>query len=77
MKILKCGHTPNAKKEGKPCCVICNCSEFSNSTPNLIGRKSLCFQCGKIETSSLNLAFFEYRPKQDFDKHYCGCYGWD
>jgi hypothetical protein len=27
--------------------------------------------------SSFSLAFFEYKPDQEFDTYYCGCWGWD
>lgn len=77
MKILKCGHLPNAKSNGKPCCVLCQCFEFGDNVPNLTNRKAKCSDCGKIVDSKFNLAFFVYQPKQEFDKFYCGCYGWD
>ena len=83
--------------------------------PNLEDRKARC-DCGKVEKSSLDLAFFEFRGAGsragwntrkncrydkvahrpeitnknkavclnfesigsfEFDKYYCGCYGWD
>lgn len=30
-----------------------------------------------IVDSSPRLAFFEHRPDEEFDKYYCGCWGWD
>lgn len=77
MKVLKCGHLPNAKKDGKPCCVMCNCSEFAKDVPNLTNRKARCSDCGKIVDSKLNLAFFIHKPNEQYDKFYCGCCGWD
>lgn len=26
--------------------------------------------------SSTSLPFFEHRPDEEHDKHYCGCFGW-
>lgn len=34
--------------------------------------------CHCEQPSSLGgLAFFEYKPSQEFDSFYCGCHGWD
>jgi hypothetical protein len=33
--------------------------------------------CHCEEPSSSNLAFFEYRPNEEYDRFYCGCFGWD
>lgn len=30
-----------------------------------------------IVESSSDLAFFQSNPEQEFDRYYCGCYGWD
>lgn len=27
--------------------------------------------------SNPDLAFFQPKPDEDFDRYYCGCYGWD
>lgn len=27
--------------------------------------------------SSTSLPFFEHRPDRQFDRHFCGCWGWD
>ena len=41
---MKCGHSANAIKvlngKEKPCCLICNCDEPAEKTPNLKGRKA-------------------------------------
>ena len=33
-------------------------------------------QHGQV-SSSLELAFFVYQPKEQGDQYYCGCFGWD
>lgn len=33
--------------------------------------------CKSEAKSDYNLPFFEWRPKDVFDKYYCGCFGWD
>ena len=75
--FMKCGHSANAVCNDKPCCAICSCFEVAIHKPNLLGRKAQCCDCEKIVESSINLPFFEYRPKHPFDKFYCGCKGWD
>lgn len=77
MKLLKCGHEPNATSNGKPCCAICNCFEFAENEPDLTGRWARCSDCGRIEPSRLNLFFFVYKPNCKYDSFYCGCKGWD
>lgn len=32
---------------------------------------------GSVVPSSSELPFFEHRPSDDFDRHFCGCWGWD
>ncbi len=27
--------------------------------------------------SDPSLAFFEHKPDEDYDRYYCGCWGWD
>lgn len=79
--MMKCGHSANAIKvlngKEKPCCLICDCDEPAEKTPNLKGRKAKCSYCGRIQKSELTLPFFEYRPNQKFDSFYDGCGGWD
>lgn len=44
----------------------------------LKGRIAKCGHgCGAMQSSSLNLAFFEYLPNQTVDRYYCGCFGWN
>lgn len=74
---MKCGHTANAERNGKPYCVICGCDEVQEEKPNLDGRKAKCSWCGKITDSSTTLAFFRHKPESEYDEYYCGCYGWD
>jgi len=33
--------------------------------------------CQCERPSSLDLAFFEYKPEAEYDEFYCGCHGWD
>lgn len=84
--IMKCGHTANSHykdKAGKwkPCCVICygiceGATEIAEEQPDLTGRKARCY-CGKVVDSNTNLAFFQYRPDEEYDEYYCGCDGWE
>jgi hypothetical protein len=78
--MMKCGHVANAKHNGKPCCVLC-CGirdgwDQISENPDLTGRHAKCATCGQVKHSIENLAFFEYRPDQEFDLFYCGCRGW-
>lgn len=34
-------------------------------------------QCLCEMDSSPHLAFFEHLPDKEFDRYYCGCWGWD
>lgn len=43
----------------------------------LKGREASCIYCGHLAESDPGLAFFESRPEQKHDRHYCGCKGWD
>ena len=79
---MKCGHEANAKFDGKPCCVICSginhgWNIIEENKPNLTNRKCKCDHCKKIVNSINAVAFFEYKPDEEFDKHYDGCFGWD
>lgn len=44
--------------------------------PNLTGRNAKCDLCPRMEPSGQGLAFFGYKPDQEFDGFYCGCKGW-
>jgi len=84
---MKCGHTANAVKEnGKPVCVICagitpDAEIISEEIPDLTDRKARCtYYGGKYHSealSKLRLPFFEYKPDNEFDEYYCGCFGWN
>lgn len=80
-KILKCGHIPNSVTyidgEEKECCAICGCYEFSDIEVDLTNRKAKCRYCDNETKSNFNLPFFEYKPNQEYDNYYCGCFGWD
>lgn len=62
------------------------------STPDLTGRRARCAyfgivvtsrydchgrNCNCIVPSTKSLAFFEYRPVDEYDSYYCGCRGFD
>ena len=89
--LMKCGHTanavmkfPNSEDTGEidiHCCVICvgltKDAKIIMDKPNIEGRKSKCSDCGKIADSKWSLPFFEYKPNDEYDRHYDGCWGWD
>lgn len=80
--MMTCGHTANAytlDANGKkiPVCVICDCVTIADNTPSLEGRLAECDDCGHKVPSDSNLPFFKYRPNQETDSYYDGCYGWD
>jgi hypothetical protein len=85
MSLMKCGCKANATtlRNGKkiPCCAIHAGSKegwdvVDPNVPNLEGRQAVC-TCGRIVDSDEKLAFFRYKPDEDFDGFYCGCFGWD
>jgi hypothetical protein len=79
--MMKCGHRANATQNNKPCCVIC--AGFGNDwntpapEPDLSKRECICLYCKKVIPSSEAVAFFEYKPNEKYDQHYCGCRGWN
>lgn len=82
--MMKCGHAAMATDaEGNPVCVICvgihDGAREVAEPPNLTGRKAKCtYGCkNSVKDSKTSLAFFEHLPQQEFDRYYCGCYGWD
>lgn len=90
--MMKCGHTAQGKSAvtNEPVCVICvgihpGAKIVDDSPPDLDGRDATCFYhtrkdgkpCNSKQPSSLDLAFFEHRPRQATDLYYCGCWGWD
>ena len=83
---MACGHVSNAVDEqGKPCCLIClglkpgatKVVREVEGTDGLKGRKAKCPYCGKTTNSNWSLPFFEYKPNEEFDEYYDGCFGWD
>jgi hypothetical protein len=82
--MMACGHSANAVDgEGRPVCVICAGLNAGAGVvapePDLCGRISRCAYCKKERTSGDRefMAFFEHRPKEEFDRYYCGCRGWN
>ncbi len=81
--LMECGHSSNAEDgDSKPCCVICigivpGATNIAKKQPSLIGRKAKCTYGGAVTDSSLDLAFFKFKPADEFDEYYCGCRGWD
>ena len=87
--LMKCGHIALGTKDGKPVCPICYginsgaeevvqvIDETKEPTKGLEGRYARCNDCGKLTPSRWNLPFFEYRPNEEYDSYYDGCYGWD
>lgn len=83
--IMKCGHAANAhmQRDGKdvPCCAICfgsdGAEEIKELQPDLTGRKARCFYGDNETASSNNLPFFDYCDDKEYDRYYCGCFGFD
>ena len=87
--LMECGHTANAcDGEGLPVCVICfgivDGAKTVVERPSLDGRTMICSyrhgRGGKVHEptpSKWGAAFFEYRPDDEHDRFYCGCWGWD
>ena len=51
-------------------------TKVATAKPKLTGRNAKCDLCSKVEPSGRDLAFFGYKPDQEFDSFYCGCKGW-
>ncbi len=80
--MMQCGHAANATYgDNKPACVICvgihAGAKIIAETPDFSNRKSKCNICKKETPSSQELPFFESKPTEDYDGHYCGCMGWN
>lgn len=81
--MMECGHAANATRDGEPACVICiginpGALVIAAVQPDLTGRIARCTHCGQtMRSDAPGLAFFEYRPDQEFDAYYNGCRGWD
>lgn len=90
MPLMKCGHTAQAinSRTDKPCCVICSGSPEANiiddSPLDLSGRFARCSYytgCHSQQSSSIDLAFFEYRGEgskyAEKECHICGYHSKD
>ena len=84
---MKCGHVAQGidMNTGAPVCVICagirdgsiEVEREVSGTDSLQGRRAKCSYGDSIVDSSWELPFFEYLPNKEFDRYYCGCWGWD
>ncbi len=81
--LMKCGcAAQGTDRNGDPVCVVHFGLDIGATekvkTPHLTGRKARCsYGNHGITASDLRLAFFEYKPDQETDRYYCGCWGWD
>lgn len=82
--LMTCRHTANAHLEGKPACAICSCVTVDRvididvtPTEGLEGRQCQCPECGSLVPSAWTLPFFKYRPEEEYDSAYDGCWGWN
>lgn len=82
-------HRNHADGTKTPVCAMClgigdlGGDEVMPERPSLEGREMKCTYLrtrnGREHTpmpSRWNAAFFEHRPDDDYDRYYCGCYGW-
>ncbi|MDD5547112.1 MAG: hypothetical protein PHO67_08180 [Candidatus Omnitrophica bacterium] len=91
--LMKCGCVaPAITRDGKPACVVhagkpeaLQLDRMVKGNHGLEGRKAKC-SCrhegprAGIPTTTDSywcLPFFEYHPDKEFDRFYCGCFGWD
>lgn len=86
MPLMQCGHVAQGHDgNGNPVCVICvgfhhGARVVHDNPPDLTGRRSRCTyyrSCGTECDSTYGLPFFEHKPGFEYDRHYCGCMGWD
>lgn len=89
LPLMKCGCAAQAvdSDSGAPYCLTHDCTEVEEGEVDLSGRRARCSYygtnskyakpCRAEGDSSLNLAFFEYKPDAEYDTYYCGCWGWD
>lgn len=84
--LMECGCASTGYLNGdktKPVCVPCygiriGADRVAKVQPDLKGRIAKCaYNCGSQVESSIQLAFFEWKPEEPFDAYYCGCRGWD
>ena len=81
---LESGHPTCIAHE---CCIVVETPDLSGRRARCIdygrplGRRNECDDCSGTCTherdSSVNSAFFSYKPDSEFDTFYCGCFGWD
>ena len=84
------GHDGQGRPVCVICIVIsAGADVIDDSPPSLEGRESVCGSCrgsgkgrytGTVPArapSDASLPFFEHRPKDATDRHYCGGMGWD
>ena len=80
--LMRCGHAAQATdRDGHPVCVICyglraGAAQLGEPV-HLRDRKARCVYCKKEAASDPGLPFFEYRPDDEADLFYCGCFGWE
>ena len=71
-RIAICANYGKKKPKGKYFKDECNCGCRGKSKCCCRGIPSL-----DIYDKVPNKFHFEYRPKEKYDKFYCGCHGWD
>lgn len=81
--VICVGLTPDARKvvEAKPD-LAGRMSRCSYSKPGEASHQPVRSGRGwqaspQPQPSSYSLPFFEHRPDEAEDRHYCGCWGWD
>lgn len=87
--LMKCGHVAQSTtiRNGKliPVCAICVgltekatiVEKEARGCEGLENRNAKCRFCNSIVSSNWDLPFFEYKPDQEMDSYYNGCFGWD
>jgi hypothetical protein len=83
--LMQCGHASSATHYGSPVCAICYGKDDGAEVivhecvgnVGLIGRKAKCLYGDSIVDSRWDLALFEYRPDCEYDRYYCGCFGFN
>jgi hypothetical protein len=82
--IMECGCAANAVREGKDGLRQYSCIHHSTVKqlevqPDLTLRMARCrYGCeSSIAKSRTDMQFFEYRPAENYDLYYCGCWAYD
>lgn len=56
-------------------------NDFPNEPYNKMAihnaKSAQCLYCSKTTESHPSLPFWEHKPNDEYDKYYCGCFGWD